>query len=244
MLLSALALLSVALMACEGGRGVPTPPLDTTLSAHFALIEEGQSGPARVRIRRYMEAEGWTARPLFLMGLSYHSERRYAKAAEWFEQSIAAADIYPPAHHFLGWARYYLGQPQGAAEAFRGHLLTTPGEGDSHFGLGLVAIEAGDLVEAERRFNAAINLQGGDDRSSGRAKAMARLADVMAARGRWAEAERLLRRGLELDGDLYEAWYRQATALRRLGRDAEADDAMDQFVATRQRLRPDLGFPE
>ncbi len=123
-------------------------------------------------------------------------------------------------------------------------MLTTPGEGDSHFGLGLVAIEAGDLVEAERRFNAAINLQGGDDRSSGRAKAMTRLADVMAARGRWAEAERLLRRGLELDGDLYEAWYRQATALRRLGRDAEADDAMDQFVATRQRLRPDLGFPE
>ncbi len=221
---------------------VNTPPLEPALTAHFSLIQEGRTGAARVRIRRGMDEAGWTAQGFFLMGLSYHHDHRYAKAAEWFERSTTADDVYPPAQHFLGWARFYLGQVDAAAAAFQSHLLMAPMEGDSHFALGLIAMERGDLVGAERRLTMAIDLQ--QDDGPGRAKALARLGDVSAAQGRWMKAEDLLRQSVELDGDLYEAWYRRATALRRLGRDEDANKAMESFERARARVRPDLGFPE
>ncbi len=236
-------LLLIALLgACSPDQEVITPPLEATLSTDFSLVQGGRPGAARVRIRRGMDKTGWTAQGLFLMGLSYHHDHRYAKAAEWFERSIADDDIYPPSQYFLGWARFYLGQPEAAAAAFRSHLAMAPREGDSHFALGLIAMERGDLVGAERRFTKAIDLQQDDD--PGRAKALARLGDVMAAQGRWKKAEDLLRQSVELNGDLYEAWYRRAAALRRLGRDDDANEALESFDRARARVRPDLGFPE
>jgi len=177
-----------------------------------------------MRLRR-ITGDTWTAQRAFLMGLTYHVEQRYGKALPWFEQACTAPDVYPPAEHFRAWALYWLGRPDEAASAFQRHLQLTPEEGDSAFGLGLVAIEGAQWDAAEAHFNAAIALQeAAGDRADGVAKAKARLAEVIEQRdGNLERAESLLGESLQLDPTLHEAASRRARLLRRLGDNEAAD---------------------
>jgi len=235
------------LMSCE----VKTPqevPLNSELQIHYSLISEGKTGSARVRIRQYMDLQGETTQPLFLMGLSYHQEKKYTKAVQWFNRAAEfdePSNRYPPTWHFLAWSHYYLGNRVASKQAFHRYLKLNPQEGDSLFGLGLLAMDEGFIEEAIQLFHRSIASQ--PDRPTGRAKAMARLADLLSENGEWTNAVSLYEEALQLDEDLYEAWYHLAMALRRLQRDQEYKEALLMFDETRQRVRPELhgtGFPE
>jgi len=65
--------------ACEV-KDSPRVTLDSGLKTYFQLIQVGKTGSARVQLRQLMEYEGTRAQPLFLMGLSYHKEKKYTKA--------------------------------------------------------------------------------------------------------------------------------------------------------------------
>ena len=218
------------------------------LQTHYSLISEGKTGSARVRLRQFMDAEGETAQPLFLMGLSYHHERKYTKAIQWFKRAAVfdePSQRYPPAWHFLGWSYYYLGNVAESKLAFEKYLILDPGEGDSLFGLGLLAMDEGFFDKAARLFEQSIVEQ--PDRQSGRAKSKARLADIFTEKGLWNEAVSLYKEALQLDQDLYEVWYHLAMALRRIQRDQESEEALRMFEVTKQRVRPELSstrFPE
>lgn len=224
------------------------PELQSDLETHFLLISEGNSGSARVRLRQYMDSHGEAAQPLFLMGLSYHKEKRYIKAVQWLEQSAQYDDVetrYPPTWHFLGWSHYYLGNATPSIEAFRHYLTMNPDEGDSLFGLGLLSMEDGDFEEASILFQQSIDVQ--QDRPTGQAKSIARLADIRVQEGDRLTAIQLYREALKLDPDLYEAWYHLATTQKRVGNNEESNVALGMFEETRARVRPDLEttrFPE
>ena len=125
------------------------PPIKGELAAAFRLIQRGDPGPSRIRLRQWMDANGDDSRALFLFGLAYHHERLYARSLDWFTQSTQASPAYPPAWHFLGWSAYYLGRPDVSETAFRRHLSLNPEEGDSIYGIGLVMLDAGRLQEAD-----------------------------------------------------------------------------------------------
>lgn len=221
--------------------------LDSRLQDHFVLIQEGQTGSARVRLRQYMEKYGETSHPLFLMGLSYHSEKRYAKSVEWLERSTKDRENpYPLAWHFLGWSQFYLGNVAKAQFSFEQFLQVYAEEPDSLFALGLLAMERGELQEAEALFLTVVTLEPNDQKIL--AKATSRLADVMVERDDWQRAIYWYKDALERNPDLYEAWYRYATALKRLGKMDEAEKALAHFKDSRNRVRPDLyqqtRFPE
>ena len=224
------------------------PELHSDLEMHFLLISEGNSGSARVRLRQYMDSHGDAAQPLFLMGLSYHQEKRYIKAVQWFKKSAQYDDTetrYPPTWHFLGWSHYYLGNATSSIEAFEHYLTMNPNEGDSLFGLGLLAMEDGAFLEASALFQQSIDAQ--DDRPKGQAKSIARLADIRVQEGDRSRAIQLYREALKLDPDLYEAWYHLATTQKRAGNNEESQVAFTMFEETRARVRPDLDttrFPE
>ena len=226
----------------------PQPTLHPDLETHFILISEGNSGSARVRLRQHMDTHGESAQPLFLMGLSYHKEKRYIKAVQWFEKS-AQFDVpttqYPPTWHFLGWSQYYLGNATASHEAFNHYLMLNPNEGDSLFGLGLLAMEEGNFEEASKLFQQSIDVQ--QDLPKGQAKSKARLADIREQQGNFSEALQLYREALDLDPDLYEAWYHLATTYKREGMEEECNAALEMYSVTRTRVRPDLHttrFPE
>ena len=219
---------------------VTTPALDESLSGHFRLIENDQTGPARVRIRQWLNDHPQDARAEFLMGLSYHQEKRYGRALDWFNQAVEHQPVYPPAWHFQGWTNYYLGNAEPSRLAFEAHLRLDPSEGDSHFALGLLAIEDWNLDQAETHFKKAIELQSNQPgRTKGVSKAKARLSEVVEHRdGDIQQATILLRESVELHPDHYEAWYRLSRLLEMQGRSDEAGSAMEQFHIAKARVRP------
>ncbi|MDG2423419.1 MAG: tetratricopeptide repeat protein [Phycisphaerales bacterium] len=219
---------------------IETPPLNETLSAHFKLIEDKRTGPARIRIRQWLNDHPEDARAEFLMGLSHHRDRRYARALTWLQDAIQHEPVYPPAWHFLGWTHYYLGNPEPARRAFEEHLVMDPEEGDTHFGLGLLDIEAWQLDDAERHFQLAIELQADlPHRVKGVSKAKARLSEVIEIRDENnQEAILLLQESVELYPDHYEAWYRLSQLLEKEGRTEEAQLAQSSFEEARERMRP------
>jgi len=233
-------------MGCQEKQSEPTK-LDSALKTHFSLISEGNSGAARVRLRQYMDNSGASSDALFLMGFSYHVNRQYSKAKEWFKKGVTlkTGSIYPPTWHFLGWSFFYLGELEESKEAFNHFLSLKPDEADSLFALGLIALEEGNTREAGALFTQ--SKQGTDDAII-QAKATARLADVNAELGNWAKAIVLYEESLALNPDLYEAWYRLSRALHRTGQENKCMDALHSFELARQRVRPDLTsqtrFPE
>ena len=213
----------------------PTPTIDPALQDAWSFIRSGRPDVARVRIRGTVTGEDFPAQAAFLMGLTHHVEKHYSRSLPWLERACEHRDTYPPAWHFRGWALYWLGRPDEARLAFEHHLMLTPDEGDSHFGIGLIDLEAAQWDAAEARFNTAIDLQRGrTDRIDGVAKATARIAEVVQQRdGDLARAEALLAEALSLQSDLYEAGFRRARLLRRLDRHDEADVVEAAAVAAR-----------
>ncbi|MCH2152150.1 MAG: tetratricopeptide repeat protein [Phycisphaerales bacterium] len=225
---------------------IPTPPLDRDLSRHFKLIQNGQTGSARVRIRQWLDRHEDDSRGLFLMGLSHHQDKRYARALDWLQQATQAQPTYPPAWHFLGWTYFYLGQTAQSRRSFEHHLQLAPAEGDSHFALGLLDLELWRLDEAEVHFNQAIKLQESQPgRAKGVSKAMARLSEIIEIRDRNQErATQLLRRSVELYPDHYEAWYRLWKLLETTADESEVEQARLGYFNARDRVRPRTEFPE
>ena len=225
--------------------GIEIPAIDGDLAVAYRLIEEGDFGPARIRLRGWMDTHGEDARALFLFGLAYHSQRRYARSAEWFRRSLNATPVYPPSAHFLGWSSYYLGDVDTSIKAFGRHIEMTPGEGDSYYGLGLLALDAGDLEEAEARFNDARRLQlDQPDRIDGVSKALVRLAELDELQGNRNAARLHLEEAVKVDPDRVEAWHRLARCCRRMGDESAAVNAEQQHAAALRRNTPRAGFPE
>ena len=228
-----LALVTIALGGCDlsdqgpraqnAASSAPVPPMTDALADHYTLIVKGHTGPARVRIRQLIDAGQGDARADFLMGLSHHRDRIYAKVVPWFERALAATPPYPPAAHFLGWAHYHAGNPQQSQQAFERHLQLDPEEGDSYFGLGVLALEDGRFDRADTFLSKAIELQRPvAARQAGVAKALARRSEILEHRGDLDAAIALLNEAIQLNANLYEAQFRQARILRRLGRAEEA----------------------
>ena len=240
--------LILVLLGCYDNQ--PTPiRLDSALGTHFSLIQNGDTGSARVRLRQFLAEHGESSQPLFLMGLSYHHDSQYSNAAFWFEKAVSTEyteRVYPPAWHFLGWSHYYLGHVNQSKTAFEHFLILQPKEEDSLFALGLIATEEGNLDEARKLFNQSIHAS--QEGSHAQAKAKARLADVYVEYNDWQHALPLFREAVNQNPDLYEAWYKLAMVLRRVEQFDESEQALKQFELSRRRMRPDLytstRFPE
>ncbi len=224
----------------------PEPiPLGPRLVAMATLISRQQTDVARDRLQQYLQEHPDDGQAAFLLGLTYHREKRYTLARPWFESAAGLAPDYHPIHHFHGWCLYYLGDMPGARAAFERHLGLMPGEGDSHFGLGLIAVDDDRLDDARRRFLKAIELQEGNPkRQRDVSKAHARLADVHIRRGESQQARAELQRATELWPQHYAAFYKLSRVLNRLGESESADEALRLYRVWQARAEPPRGVPD
>jgi enediyne biosynthesis protein E4 len=223
------------------------PPTDTAQlieRAREMLLIRGFVQGAEIALQAVLDKEPQNARALMLMGLVNQKLKRYDRARELFNQSLDLKQEFPERRHtwhFLGWANYYLGDLEEAKKAFAEHLKGAPTEGDSMFGLGVIALDEDDLPEAEKQLLAAIEVQADNPKRQGDvAKARARLGQVYERQAAFDKAEHQMRLATTMAPDLYEAWFMLETLYRRLDRQADAEEARQQGVAARQRLHPDL----
>lgn len=215
-----------ALPPLEATLPTPSRAVPPALAPMFRLIEQRRTGPARVRLKKHLDLQPDDAIAAFLFGLSYHRERKYSEASPWFDRAIAADPSYDLPFYFSGWARLNLGRPEVARRLFNRHLALNPQAADSHFGIGLIDLEAGRAADAEIRFRSAIELESdvaGRERHV--AKSWARLGDALYEQSRVADARAALDRSVELWPDHHEAWAALARVARRQGDDAAAERA-------------------
>lgn len=219
------------------------PRLDDALRAIAGGdLERGRSLAAAVAAERPT-----SARAAFLEGLALHKNKNYGAARVHFDRALSLGPTFTPfepVYYFRGWCLYYAGDVEEARASFSEHLRRVPEEWDSHFGLGLIEMERGDLDRAEEHLNTALegNLAqwraGDEGRRSDVAKVRARLCDLFEQRGDDEAALAQLEESLRLQPAHYNAWYKLHQLYTRLGRDEEAAMALEQHDLWRGRVRP------
>lgn len=226
-------------------------PLSAPLVEAFQLIRQNQTGAARIRLAKHLKQYPRDAQATFLFGLSYHREKKYAQAVPHFENAIELDPEYFQTYHFLGWSCYYLGEPERSRRAFEAYLEHHPEEPDTEFALGLIELDADRLDEAEKRFRRSIGFIAKQARAKGAqadlhglSKAHARLGELHERRGSLKEARADLETAVKLYPDNYEAFYKLYRVLVRLGEEEQATLVHQQYLAAKDRVRPEGGFPE
>ncbi|MCH8853590.1 MAG: tetratricopeptide repeat protein [Planctomycetes bacterium] len=200
------------------------------------LIRANQTGRARRRLEPVVaDHPGW-AKAHFYLGLTYHTEKRYERAVEWFKRSLELDPLDHTPRVFLGWGLYYLGEPEASRAMFESYLEIKPDYPDAIFALGLIDFDADDIPSAKARFEKVIRLARAQKSSKTEAKARARLADVLIRLNELEPARKELDKSIELNPDNYEAYYKLSRVLERLGDHEAAEKARSEHDAVRDRV--------
>lgn len=238
--------------APEAGDADPEPH-DPRLDEALRRLAGGDYQGARDLAQAVAAERPGSARAAFLIALAYHKQKNYGAALPGFDRALALGptfEPFAPVHYFRAWCLYNLGRRADAHAAFERHLELDPDEGDSHFGLGLIATDEGRFGDAERELHAALasaeaRIRAGDQgRRSDAAKAHARLADLALLRrdadraAALAEARRELEAAVELHPPHYTTWYKLHQVLIELGEEELALEALRQHDAWKARVRP------
>jgi tetratricopeptide (TPR) repeat protein len=218
----------------------PPPPGDEQARVALQLIARNNSFPDQPRAA-------------FVLALSLHKQKRYSDAVPYFEQALAGAAAIDaaqrsqrfPEHvhvaHFLGWARYYAGDLDGARGAFASHVASMPTAGDSWYGMALVEIDEDQVDAAAAALERAMAClpefeRAEESRSRDRGKILARQGDLALRADRTQDAVELYRRALRAWPDHYEVWAKVARCYDRLGDAPAADRARVEELNARERM--------
>jgi tetratricopeptide (TPR) repeat protein len=119
----------------------------------------------------------------------------------------------------------------GALKSFEQAVKRFPAYYEAYHQIGMAYLELGHREDAEQAFKRSIEL------SSGRyAPAQIALGAVVCDRGKFIEAERSIREGLELDDAPWLSHYMLAKALFGLGRWDEAERSVHEVIARKSDL--------
>jgi predicted TPR repeat methyltransferase len=160
--------------------------------------------------------------------LQLQQEGRIEGAAQLYERILEKAPDHVDALHFLGVARFQLGDGAAAVDLISRAIALKPEFAGAHNNLGNVFKRLGRSVEAAQAYCKVIALEPEN------ADAHSNLGALLRAQGKATEAEVVLRRALELEPRHADALHNLGNVLVELKRDHEAADMYTQAV----RLRP------
>jgi tetratricopeptide (TPR) repeat protein len=162
---------------------------------------------------------------LFEAGVRHFGAGRYDEAARCFERVLDAEHAHAEAHLNLGLAYQRLGRREDASDSFLLALAARPDFAEAHFNHGVLTLEAGAHEAAARSFEAAIGCR------NAYPEALSNLGYVQARYlGRPGEAERNLRRAIEIDPAFADAWCNLGLLLQDQGRFDEALAAYEEAL--------------
>ena len=215
-------------------------PDDPRLTIVQRLLGGGNFEYAKNLLEQILKEHPNLGRAEFFLGVTLVKLKNYEQGRPHLERSLQLDQAFPErkhAHHFMGWASYYLGEADRARSDFETHLKANPDEPDSIFALGLIAFDADELGEAERLFQRSIDLQQGPNANRRDvAKAWIRMGDLSMRQDDAAKAEERYMAGLSLFANHYEGWAKLARARDRLGKAVEAESARNEERRARARI--------
>jgi tetratricopeptide (TPR) repeat protein len=193
----------------------PDQKLDAGLNAAHRAIEARQFEAARAAVAQYLRERGSAARLAqaeFLLGLSFHEERKNADALAHFDRCAELEPGYLANHYYRGMCALDLGQVAKARASFESYLAVEPQKVEAIFGMALVELEEGRNVEAQSHLEHAIaltrkRLTGPGDLADARrdlGRYLARLGDACTRTNELAQARKALEESVRLLPDLSE----------------------------------------
>ena len=166
------------------------------------------------------------------LGGVFMEEGRLERAAEQFQQALAAKPDDDGALNELGVARLKQGRAGEAIELFRRAMGINPRRAETHINMGVALLGTGKPEEAAAHFLSALETEPNN------AKAHKNLALAFMRENRWHDAAEQFSRAAELEPD-------NAETLNNLGlalvRDGQRDPAIAQF---RLAVKTEPGFAE
>ncbi|MEM7228059.1 MAG: tetratricopeptide repeat protein [Planctomycetota bacterium] len=199
----------------------------------MAHIGQQEFEPAQSIVDAYRAAHPDDPAGTFCAGLILHKQKQYADALPLLEDGWMPGRN-DGALHFIGWCRYYLGDLNGAIEAFDAHLDVDQFAVDSLYGSGIAILEKGEPLVARLRFQDAINRdkrKHGGESSPAVAKAYLRLGEMDLADGQYDQAIDNLTQCLLLDERLVPAYFALSQVYARTGDEDQAEHYRAQYEA-------------
>lgn len=207
----------------------PEYPDDPRLRVALRMLGSGNMDFARMTAATVLAEKPECDRAAAIQGIALNKMKRYEEARPFLDRARRSSQPFPEqrhAAHFLGWCCYHLGQLEEARAAFEQHLAAVPGEPDSTFGLGVIALDEDRLEDAERSLQRALDgFTTPEIRRADQARVLVRMSDLALRRDDVPGAEALLRRAIEASAVQHETWSKLARVCDRLGKQQEADAA-------------------
>jgi tetratricopeptide (TPR) repeat protein len=215
------------LAACGGDSGKSAVRLAAPPGLEPALAELVEAQLAKIRDRPRDGGE------VAHLALIYEANRQWAPAREAFDAAIALAPDEPLLAVHGALARTNLGDPEGARALLQARADRFSSCAPLQYSLGELALDAGDLATAGRAFErttAAVPQQPEGYFGCGL---------VELRQGHADRARELFSKALALDSSFLQAWYPLGLALAALGREGEAEAAMERGREVRRRRMRD-----
>ena len=212
---------------------------EAKLGHAFRQLGAGDLNGCRATAMEVLEnnpAPATRARAEFMVALSYHKAKQYADARPHFDKASQGPDFQgkPALPYFQGWCYFWLGELDAAEASFQAHLAHT-NEADSHFGLGVIALDRGDNPAAKVALQSALELfeaklaSGDQGAKRDLAKTHARLADVDLENEDLQLAKQHLQLAVELDSERSAVWYKLYQIYLEEGEGASAAAALAEY---------------
>ena len=197
------------------------------------LASAGRAAMAERAYRDTLAAMPMSAQSHFELGRLYDAAGRHRDAADAFAASTAVTPILGEerVHELAGRALVADADFDGAIQAFTRRVEVSPNHAPAHRALAETYLQLGRDDEALAELTAAALIEPAD------ALAHAVRAQLHLRSGRYQDAAGAAQAALARDGANPTALYALGTALLRLGRAAEGDDALARFRAGQDAAR-------
>ncbi|MFG0317385.1 MAG: tetratricopeptide repeat protein [Planctomycetota bacterium JB042] len=198
------------------------PAEEATLRTATRHLERGHMGEAYATLEPLLARTPPPVEAQYFAGVAASKLRRYEEAAERLSDAVARDPKLWPQMVELGFVHESLGDFDRAIETYRKVLDAAPGKRRARFGLGRVALERGDVALAKEHLERVLK----DDPTF--VAARYQLARALVDERDWERALVEIDETLRARPSHDQAHYLRATVLARLGRDAEAEAALEK----------------
>lgn len=197
------------------------------------LVSAGQAAMAERTFRDTLTHIPTSAHSHFELGRLYDTAGRHREAADAFAAAAAIAPILGEerVHELMGRALIADTDFDGAIQAFTRRVEVSPNYAPAHRALGEMYLQVGRDDEALAELTAAALIEPAD------ALAHAGRAQLHLRNGRYQDAAGAARAALARDGTNLSALYALGTALVRLGRAGDGEEALARFRAGQDAAR-------